>query len=87
MTAAQEAFIRGAAVVQLYSATGEFVATIHTRVVDQITGLLPQTFIDVTHSTRSYIDNLQLTDPVFPHLRIFLNKQILVIFYGFLLKM
>ncbi len=35
------------------------------RIVDQITRLFPRMFIDVTHSTRSYIDNLQLADPAF----------------------
>ncbi len=65
LAAAQEAFVRGEADVSLYSACGEFVCAVVTRVVNVVTGSLPGTGFDLVSEGWSYLRGMLLADPWF----------------------
>ncbi len=65
LAAAQEAFVRGAVDLSIYSATDEFIGTVEARVVDWVTGFLPAKSFDVSGEGWTYLRGRQLADPNF----------------------
>ncbi len=61
LAAAHEAFVCGAIDIVLHATYGEFVSA--TRMVNQVTGLLPPESFDVSGNGWSYLRGCTLADP------------------------